>query len=328
MSIFLTLCISSLTVWCGSCVRHLPRQRVLLSSFNGWWQRGWSYIVHCSCVVADVTSCQHRQCTNLIPRRYASHPSVCLHDLLLVHFFFFFVLLVPVILFYMFKMVSTEVALKKHCQRCPFLWVSDISKDVGVNQRQSFHILSEGQCQGWHWDHRVGPSSACQTLRDCGVATDTAWRLSCTALFAAHLVSMLCLVMSCILLVWWCFVYDWAAAWVTFSSLSHPKVWRGGSLLFHRQPQLPPSCQDHVVSGDQTLLPTYTRHPCRVPARSTLCRPGGCQSGKTSISKVLTYLLMSLECCMLFGWLGLIDIIADCILNSLLEIKLWIHQSY
>lgn len=64
------------------------------------------------------------------------------------------------------------------------------------------------------------------------------------------------------------------------------QVWCCGPLLFNREPQLPKSCENHVVSRNQALLPSNACRPGRLPARPPLRRPGSCQPGQTPLSKV------------------------------------------
>lgn len=118
-------------------------------------------IIHCSLFLCGCrcSTCQHRQCTNLTPRRYASHVSVCLHVLLLGFLFLSFSL--P-FCFPMFELVLIEATCKKNCRSCSFPHITDIFKDVGVNQRQSYHTWSKS-CQKLPSSSlQTGPSSACQ----------------------------------------------------------------------------------------------------------------------------------------------------------------------
>lgn len=178
----------------------------------------------------------------------------------------------------MFELVLIEAASKKHCQSCSLLHKTDVFRDVGVKQRQSFHILSEGHCQAWI--EPAGRSFVCMPNKHCRTMV-----LLWTPLGSCHVQhTLLHILLAC--RVKWCLacfsmtlIYGWAVARATCFSFSHPKVWRGGSLLFHCQPQLPLPREDYVVPGDQTLLPTYTCYSGWVSAWPTLCRLGGCQQG-------------------------------------------------
>lgn len=180
----------------------------------------------------------------------------------------------------MFELVLLEAAHKKHCWSCSLLHKTDVFKDVGVNQRQSFHILSEDHCQACI--KPAGRSFLCMPTKHCRTMVLLPMPLgSCHVQHTLLHILLACRVKWCLALLNMTTFYGRAVytVYIFFFPFSHPKVWRGGSLLFHCQPQLPLSRENHVVPGDQTLLPTYTCYSGWVSTWPTLCRLGGCQPG-------------------------------------------------
>lgn len=103
------------------------------------------------------------------------------------------------VLLIMYVLVLTEAA-KKHCQWSLWCWSWVCLRGPNVNRRQSFCVLSTGQCQA---DIEIaGSFFACPPTNHCGVALDTAQHLSHTTLLALNSVSMR---------VTWCLVLWWAS---------------------------------------------------------------------------------------------------------------------
>ncbi len=121
---------------------------------------------------------------------------------------------------------------KKHCRRSLWSPASDLCKLMAI-----FLRAVNGSMSGWHWDCRF-----CMSTKH--------WRtvgLLRTPLGTCHMRhSWLKIPLACMLRgVLPCVVKQMSLHWtVTLftSQLLLSKVWRRGSLLFHRQPQLPTPC--------------------------------------------------------------------------------------
>lgn len=231
--------------------------------------KGWSYIIHCSCVVAGVPPVSiDSVLTSLWEGMPATCQYVCMSSFLV--FFSFHVILFP-----MFELVLIEAARKKHCRNF-HCCIRQTSSRTWVSTKGNLFTSCQKVIV-----KTAGRSFLCMPTRHCGTMVLLQMPLgSCHVQHTLLHILLACRFKWCLAFFSITMFYGWAVEHIFFFfSLSHPKVWRGGSLLFHCQPQLPLSREDHVVPGDQTLLPTHTYYSGRVSTWPTLCRLGGCQPG-------------------------------------------------